>query len=111
LREEREPLARELAAELTAAVDAVRRAHAKYVAERTHIDQLVAKVPGAEPRYDSVSTSYAWEPELRALERAFRENQEADVPRPRWFGRGHVQNLNAVHRRLKEQRRKPRATV
>jgi hypothetical protein len=106
LLEEREGLARELAAELTAAVDAVVKAHAKYVAERTHVDQLVAKVPGAEPRYDSVSTSYSWEPELRALERAYREVSQADVPSPRWAGRSHIRNLNAVHRRLKEQRGK-----
>jgi hypothetical protein len=104
LLEEREPLARELAAELTAAVAEVKRAHAKYVAERMHVDQLVAKVPGAEPRYDSVATGYSWEPELKALERAFRENPEAEPPRPRWSGRIQRQSRNAVHRQLKEQR-------
>ena len=68
----------------------------------------VAKVPGAEPRLDGVSTSYSWEPELRSLERAFRENPEADVPAPRWAGRSHIANLNQVHRRLREGRREER---
>jgi hypothetical protein len=105
LLEEREGLGRELAAELTAAVAQVTRAHARYVAERTHIDQLVAKVPGAQPRYDGVSNSYGWERELKALERAFRENPEAEPPRPRWSGRAYGHNLNSVHRRLREARR------
>lgn len=106
LLEEREPLGRELAAELTAAVAQVMRAHAKYVAERQHVDQLVAKVPDGQPRYDGVSTGYAWESELRALERAFRENPEAEPPRPRWSGRAHVKNMNRVHAKLREQRGK-----
>jgi chromosome segregation ATPase len=109
LLEEREPLARELAAELSAAVDQVVRANGKYRAERQHIDGLVAKVPGAEPRLDGISTSYAWEPELRALERAYRTNPSADVPAPRWSGRAHIANLNETHRKLREGRREERA--
>jgi chromosome segregation ATPase len=108
LLEEREPLARELAAELTSAVDAVVRARARYDAERQHIDGLVAKVPGAEPRHDSVGTGYNWEAELRALERAYRTNPSADVPAPRWSGRAHLANLNETHRKLREQRREER---
>jgi DNA repair exonuclease SbcCD ATPase subunit len=106
LLKEREGLARELAAELTSAVAAVVKARRAYDAERQHIDQLLVKIPGVEPRYDGVSTGYPWEAELKALERAFRENPEADVPAPRWAGRSHIRNLNAVNRRLKEQRGK-----
>jgi hypothetical protein len=104
LLEEREGLGRELAAELTAAVAAVVKAHAKYVAERTHVDGLVAMVNGARPRYDGVSTGYAWERELKELERGYRAAPEAEPPRPRWSGRTHQRNADAVHRRIKEGR-------
>jgi uncharacterized protein YhaN len=79
LLEEREDAAREVAAELTAAVAATIRAHRTYVAERQHVDQLVAQAPGASPRYDGVSTGYPMEAELKALERSFREHPEAEV--------------------------------
>ena len=110
LLEEREGLARELAAELTAAVAAVVKAHARYVSERTHVDGLVKMVHGAQPRYDGVSASYGWERELKELERAYRAAPEAEPPRPRWSGRNHQQNLNAVHRRIREGRDEPVVT-
>jgi hypothetical protein len=104
LLEEREGLGRELAAELTAAVAAVVKAHARYVSERTHVDGLVKMVNGAQPRYDGVSASYGWERELKELERVYRAAPEAEPPRPRWSGRNHQQNLNAIHRKLREGR-------
>jgi hypothetical protein len=104
LLEEREGLGRELAAELTAAVAAVIQAHRKYVSERQHVDGLVAMVNGAQPRYDGVSTGYAWERELKELERAWRAFPEAEPPRPRWSGRNQQRNLDAVHRKLREGR-------
>jgi len=105
LLDEREPTAAEVANELTRAVAATVKAARAYEAERQHIDQLVAQAPGASPRYDGVSTGYPCEAELKALERVWRENPEAEPPRPRWSGISHRQNLNEVHRRLREQRR------
>jgi hypothetical protein len=78
--------------------------HRAYIAERQHVDRLVSAVPEASTRYDGVPTSYAWEPELKALERACREQSEAEPPRPRWAGVAQRRNLNAVHRRLREKR-------
>jgi hypothetical protein len=110
LLEEREGLGRELAAELTAAVAAVIQAHRKYVSERQHIDGLVAMVNGAQPRYDGVSTGYVWERELKELERGYRAAPEAELPRPRWSGRTHQRNADAVHRRIREGRDEPVVT-
>jgi hypothetical protein len=110
LLEEREGLGRELAAELTAAVAAVIKAHRKYVSERQHVDGLVAMVNGARPRYDGVSTGYAWERELKELERGYRAAPEAEPPRPRWSGRTHQRNADAVHRRIRERRDEPVVT-
>jgi hypothetical protein len=107
LLEEREGVGRELAAELTAAVAAVIQAHREYVSERQHVDGLVAMVNGARPRYDGVSTGYAWERELKELERAYRAAPEAEPPRPRWSGRTHQRNADAVHRRIREGRGEP----
>ena len=104
LLEEREGLGHELAAELTAAVAAVVKAHARYVSERTHVDGLVKMVHGAQPRYYGVSASYGWERELKELERAYRAAPEAEPPRPRWSGRNHQKNLDAAHRKLREGR-------
>jgi chromosome segregation ATPase len=108
---EREQTAREVAAELTEAVAAVVKARRAYIAERQHVDQLVAAVPGASSRVDGVRTGYSWEVELRALERAYRENPEAELPRPRWAGMTYSRQRDAVHQRLKDQRRKPNAEV
>jgi chromosome segregation ATPase len=102
--EEREGAAREVAAELTRAVAEAVRAHGAYVAERQHVDRLVSAVPEASTRYDGVPTSYAWERELKELERAYREQSEAEAPRPRWAGVAQRRNLNAVHRGLREKR-------
>jgi hypothetical protein len=110
LLEEREGLGRELAAELTAAVAAVVQAHRRYVAERTHVDGLVKMVHGAQPRFDGVSTSYPWEPQLKELERAYRAAPEAEPPRPRWSGRTYQRNADAVHRRIREGRDEPVVT-
>jgi DNA repair exonuclease SbcCD ATPase subunit len=107
LLDERERTANEVAAELTKAVAAVVEAHRGYVAERQHVDQLVSQAPGATTRYDGTPTSYAWEPELKSLERAYREQSEAEPPRPRWAGVAQRRNLDAVHRRLRDRREKP----
>jgi hypothetical protein len=104
LLDEREQTALEVAAELTEAVAAVVKAHRAYVAERQHADRLVSAVPEASTRYDGVPTSYAWERELKELERVYREQSEAEPPRPRWAGVAQRRNLDAVHRRLKKQR-------
>jgi hypothetical protein len=105
LLDEREQTAREVAAELTKAVAAAVKAHHSYIAERQHVDSLVASVPGASPRVDGVSTGYSWEAELKALERAYRENPEAELPRPRWGGVIYRQNMDEAHKRLRAQRK------
>jgi hypothetical protein len=107
LLDEREQTAREVAAELTRAVAAVVEAHRAYVAERQHVDHLVSAVPEASTRYDGVPTSYAWERELKELERGYREQNEAEPPRPRWAGVAQRRNLDALHRRLRDERDKP----
>jgi hypothetical protein len=104
LLDEREQTANEVAAELTRTVAAVVEAHRAYVGERQQVDQLVSAVPEASTRYDGVPSSYAWERELRELERAYREAHEAEPPHPRWAGVAQRRNLNAVHRRLREKR-------
>jgi hypothetical protein len=106
LLDEREQTAREVAAELTKAVATAVKAHRAYIAERQDLDQLVAAVPGASPRVDGVRTGYSWEAELKALERAYRENSEAEPPRPRWAGMTYNRQRDAVHQRLKDQRRR-----
>jgi hypothetical protein len=102
---EREGTAREVTARLTKAVGEVVQAHRAYVAERQHVDQLVSQTPDATTRYDGVSTGYPWEAELKALERAYREQSETEPPRPRWAGVAQRRNLDAVHRRLQAQRK------
>jgi hypothetical protein len=111
LLDEREQTANEVAAELTRTVAAVVKAHRAYIAERQHVDQLVAAVPGASSRVDGVRTGHGWEVELKALERAYRENPEAELPRPRWAGMTYGRQRDAVHERLKDQRRRPNAEV
>jgi hypothetical protein len=49
---EREDTAKRVAAELTRAVAEVVRARRAYDAERSHVDDLVSKLPGASPRHD-----------------------------------------------------------
>jgi hypothetical protein len=103
---EREEAANRVAAELTEAVAAVVKARHAYDNERQHVDQLVSRAPGATTRYDGTPASYPWERELKALERAYRENPEAEPPRPRWAGVTHRRNVDAVHSRLQKQRAK-----
>jgi hypothetical protein len=43
---------------------------------------------------------------LKALERVYREQPEAEPPRPRWAGVAQRHNRDAVHRRLREEREK-----
>jgi hypothetical protein len=102
--EEREETANAVAARLTRAVAEVVKARRAYEAERQDVDQLVSQASGATTRYDGTPTGYAWERELKALERAYREQSEAEPPRPRWAGVAQRRNLNAVHRRLREKR-------
>jgi hypothetical protein len=105
--EERGETASEVAATLTRAVAEVVRARRAYDAERQHVDQLVAQVPGATTRYDGVSTGYSWEAALKELERVYREHPEAEPPRPRWSGMAYRRNMDSVHRQVQARRRKP----
>ena len=107
LLDEREPAAREAAALLTRAVGETVKAHHAYIAERQHVDSLVASVQGATPAVDGVSTGYSWEAEVTALERAYRENPEVELPRPRRAGMTYNRQRDALHQHLKDQRRKP----
>jgi DNA repair exonuclease SbcCD ATPase subunit len=111
LLDEREQTGREVAAELTRAVAAVVETHRAYIAERQHVDQLVSAVPEASTRHDGVSTSYPWADALRELERVYRERPEAEPPRPRWAGMTYSRQRDAVHQRVKDQRRRPNAEV
>jgi DNA repair exonuclease SbcCD ATPase subunit len=106
---EREDTAKRVAAELTRAVAEVVRARRAYDAERSHVDDLVSKLPGASPRHDGVAAGYPWEGPLRELERAYRRDSEAPPPRPRWLGRLHRETEDEAHRRLRERRRKKTA--
>jgi hypothetical protein len=60
-----------------------------FVEQGMDIDALVARVPGASPRTDGPPASYAWEPQLRDLERAVRETPEVPALSPRWAGLAH----------------------
>jgi hypothetical protein len=109
---EREETASRVAADLTEAVAAAVKARHAYDNERQHIDELVSRAPGATTRYDGVSTGYPWEAELKALERAYRQNPEGPpAPAARWAGRTYRSNMDAVHRRVQEQRRRGSGVV
>jgi DNA repair exonuclease SbcCD ATPase subunit len=106
LLDEREETAREVATELTEAVARAVKAARAYEAERQHLDQLVARIPGAQPRLDGVPTAFHWQDVLRELDRAYREHPEAEPPRPRWFGMTYRRHEDETHRRLQAQRGK-----
>jgi hypothetical protein len=89
LLDERATDARQLALELTRAGHEVIRLHRAYSSLRKDIDALVGHVPGASPRTDGPPASYAWEPQLRDLERAIREAPEVPALSPRWAGLAH----------------------
>jgi hypothetical protein len=109
--DEREQTARAVAADLTRKVHEVVKAHKAYTAERQHVDQLVAAVPGASVRADGVPSGYAWQDALRTLERVVGEHPEAELPRPRWLSVSHREHQDEVHRRLQLRRQKRTAEL
>jgi hypothetical protein len=97
---------RELALRLTRVGNEVVQLHRAYLARRMEVDALVAAIPGASPRTDGPPASYAWERQIKDLERAIRETPEVDPPLPRWHGLRHQQHTDAVHRSEQLKRKK-----
>jgi hypothetical protein len=106
LLEERAADARELALNLTRAGHELVRLHRAYLALRTDVDALVGAVPNAVPRADGPPPSYAWERQLKDLERAMLETPEVAPALPRWSGLEERQQHDRTHRLLQLRRRK-----
>lgn len=97
---------RELALRLTRAGHELVQLHCAYLARRAEVDALVAVIPGASPRTDGPPAAYAWERQIKDLERAIREAPEVGPPLPRWLGMHDRQRQDAVHRREQLRRKK-----
>ena len=54
---------------------------------------------GATPRHDGPDPEHAWEPALKALERAVHDAPELEPPLPGWQGLDQRQQQDRVHRR------------
>jgi hypothetical protein len=67
---EREVVAKELAGSLTRAVHEVIRLDRAIGAERSHINLLLAVIPGVSPREDGPPSEHPWEAAIRELRRA-----------------------------------------
>lgn len=94
LLQEREPAARELAAQLTASAHGLLRLNNQFVSERGIQNQLVAATPGATPRSDGPSSRHLWEDAIRELKRAVAAHGEVQPPLPRWAAE-HIQQSNS----------------
>jgi chromosome segregation ATPase len=96
----------EVASALTRAGHEFVRAHRRFVSERQAVDDDVRHVEGALPAQDGPPAVHEWEQEANAIERVITQHREVSPPKPRWAGLRYARQRDAVHQRLKDQRRK-----
>jgi hypothetical protein len=77
----------------------------QYKADRSRIQELVARIEPGQGATNGPPASCSLERELGALERAVRLGEELEPPLPRWAGQEWRRREDAAARRLREERR------
>jgi DNA repair exonuclease SbcCD ATPase subunit len=108
---EREPEATALAGQLQEALERVVSLDGQWHAHAQATNQLVAQVPGAQPRYDGGPAEHPFSSIVKALRHALSEGAEVPAPTPSWQGRAVREQQNHTHRVLRAQRKRDQQAV